>query len=193
MGETTKHKDYPIYDQLCKIFSDSGGIGRYAQSSHYMEMDKETNVVETPQLCHKGTSLSIDPLAPAFGQDDSSSRSGGDANFDARNKRKALGQPSSHKRKRNNSEFDDAITEAMMEMANASKLRVNALIQCGDKFPIAKCIEVLDEISEVDESLYYAALDLFDNPDLREIFLCLKIDKRLIWLQSKCVASCVST
>ncbi|KAF9620804.1 hypothetical protein IFM89_014741 [Coptis chinensis] len=180
MGEPTRSKDSPIYDQLCKIFSESGGIGRYAQSSHYIEVDKETIGMETPRS------------APTIVQDDSSSRSGVDVNLDS-NKRKPVTQTNPRTRRKSNNEFDDAMAEAMIEMATASKLRANASIQCLDQFSITKCVQVLDEISNVDESLYYAALDLFDNPNLREMFLSLKDEKRLLWLQHKCTASFSST
>ncbi|KAF5192669.1 Superoxide dismutase [Cu-Zn] [Thalictrum thalictroides] len=185
IGETTKIKDYPIYDQLCKIFLESGGIGKYAQSSHYIEMDKETVHMETPRSLPKATTPCADPLTSTSVHDDSSSRSEMDVKLDAQNQCKPVTNSSSRKRSRNSSGLDDPIAEAMLEMATASKLRANALIQSGDQFSITKCVKLLDEISDVDESLYYAALDLFDNPNLREIFLTLNRDKRLIWLKGK--------
>lgn len=55
-----------------------------------------------------------------------------------------------------------------------------------DRFSITNCINVLDEIENVDEGVYFAALDLFENPGLREIFLSFKSKKlQLTWLQGK--------
>ncbi|KAL5701421.1 hypothetical protein ACHQM5_026759 [Ranunculus cassubicifolius] len=176
MGETTKMKDFPIYDQLCKIFSEAGGIGRYAQSSHYIDIEKETETQIQPQPQHSSCpKTTINPLPM---QDDS------------------LNGKMPVKRKRNNGSGlldQDAIAEAMMEMASASKLRANAALkQCsGDQFAITKCVEELDKISEnLDERLYYAALDLFDDASMREMFLSLRADRRLVWLHGKCAASC---
>ncbi|PIA44597.1 hypothetical protein AQUCO_01700297v1 [Aquilegia coerulea] len=188
IGETAKIKDYPIYDQLCKIFLEAGGIGRYAQSSHYIEMDKETVPMETPRSLTKATTHCADPLTSTSVHDDSSSRSEVDVKLDV-NQCKPVTNSTSRKRSRNNSGLDDPIAEAMLEMATASKLRANALLQSLDQFSITNCVKSLDEIAGVDESLYYSALDLFDNPALREIFLTLNCDKRLIWLKGKCRAT----
>ncbi|KAJ6708747.1 hypothetical protein OIU74_009958 [Salix koriyanagi] len=38
--ETAKVKDCPIYEQLCKIFTDTSADGKYAQSSHFEGLDK---------------------------------------------------------------------------------------------------------------------------------------------------------
>ncbi|OVA12645.1 Myb/SANT-like domain [Macleaya cordata] len=180
VGETTKIKDCPIYDQLCQIFSEPGGIGRYAQSSHYIELDKETVGMETPQL-------QACPVTPStFVQDDSSSRSGADVNVEAQNKRKSATPSGARPRKRNNNVFDDAIAEAMLEMATASKLRAEAVIQSDDRFSITKCVQILDEMPGLDEGFYLNILDLFEDPNLREIFISLKNEKRLTWLQGKC-------
>ncbi|KAJ6989590.1 hypothetical protein NC653_018154 [Populus alba x Populus x berolinensis] len=44
----------------------------------------------------------------------------------------------------------------------------------------------LDEIQRVKEEIYFAALDLFKKPSAREIFLSLKVEKRLIWFFFLC-------
>ena len=91
-------------------------------------------------------------------------------------------------RKRGRKGMDDVIAGAIMEMAAASKLRTAAMLQCNARHTIADCIRELDEMQGVDEKVYLAALDLFNKPNAREIFLSLKGDKRLIWLHSKCAA-----
>ncbi|KAF3542227.1 hypothetical protein DY000_02000377 [Brassica cretica] len=91
-------------------------------------------------------------------------------------------------RKRSRKACGDAIVEAMLEIAAASKMRAAALANSGDRFSISKCIRALDDLQGVDQQTYFAALDLFENPSSREIFISLKYEKRLKWLQGKCRA-----
>lgn len=91
-------------------------------------------------------------------------------------------------RKRGRKGIDDAIAGAILEMATASKMRTDAVKQCNARYSIANCIKELDELQGVDEQVYFAALDLFNNPTAREIFLSLKAGKRLTWLRGKCTA-----
>ena len=79
----------------------------------------------------------------------------------------------------------DAIVEAMLEIAAASKMRAAASMKNEDQYSISKCIKVLDEMQGVDQRIYFLALDLFENPNAREIFISLKSDKRFPWLQGK--------
>ncbi|KAK9129545.1 hypothetical protein Sjap_010032 [Stephania japonica] len=186
IGEPTRIKDCPYYEQLCKIFSESGGIGRYAQSSHYIGLDKELGPSQLSAPTVPG--LLVDTAMPSpFVQDDSSPRSGIDGNLEAENNHNKATAPSScNKRKRKRYEFDDNIPEAILEMAAASKMRTNAIIHRADQFSITKCVKLLDELPELEESLYFKAVDLFDSPNLREIFVSLKSHIRLKWLQHKC-------
>ncbi|KAJ0235340.1 hypothetical protein HA466_0269250 [Hirschfeldia incana] len=89
-------------------------------------------------------------------------------------------------RKRSRKACGDAIVEAMLEIAAASKMRAAALANNGDRFSISKCIRALDDLQGVDQPTYFLALDLFENPSSREIFISLKYEKRLKWLQGKC-------
>lgn len=91
-------------------------------------------------------------------------------------------------RKRSRKACGDAIVEAMLEIAAASKMRAAALANSGDRFSISKCIRALDDLQGVDQQTYFVALDLFENPSSREIFISLKYEKRLKWLQGKCRA-----
>lgn len=93
-------------------------------------------------------------------------------------------------RKRGRKGIDDAIAGAILEMAAASKLNATALEQINSRYTIAECIKELDEIQGITENVYFAALDLFNNPSAREIFLSLKRDKRLTWL---CIKSTTSS
>jgi hypothetical protein len=90
-------------------------------------------------------------------------------------------------RKRSRKANGDAIVDAMLEIAAASKMRATAILKNEDKFSISKCIKVLDELQGVDERVYFLALNLFENnSSAREIFISLKVEKRLPWLQGKC-------
>ncbi|MBA0560694.1 hypothetical protein Golob_017577 [Gossypium lobatum] len=91
-------------------------------------------------------------------------------------------------RKRGCRGIDEAIAAAILEMAAASKLRTAAVKQRNARYSIPSCIKELDEIEGLEERVYFAALELFNNPNAREIFLSLKGDKRLTWLHCKCVA-----
>ncbi|GMG99866.1 hypothetical protein Nepgr_001706 [Nepenthes gracilis] len=123
-----------------------------------------------------------------------SSGSGDDINMiDGLNKRQST-MPSSSgpSRKRSRKATGDAIVDAMLEIAAASKMRAAAILNNEDRFSISKCIKVLDEMQGVDQRLYFLALDLFENPDARETFISLKNERRLMWLQRKSDASIIT-
>ncbi|KAK7268997.1 hypothetical protein RIF29_21711 [Crotalaria pallida] len=93
-------------------------------------------------------------------------------------------------RKQSRKASGDAIVDAMLEIAAASKMRANSILKNEDRFSISKCIKVLDELRGVDERVYFLAVDLFENSsNAREIFISLKGEKRLQWLQRKCGVS----
>ncbi|RVW42543.1 hypothetical protein CK203_085371 [Vitis vinifera] len=60
------------------------------------------------------------------------------------------------------------------------------LSQRSDQFSISSCIKVLNEMEGVEEDLYLAALDLFQDPDRRETFISIRSDIRMPWLKGKC-------
>lgn len=179
--DTQKMKVCPIYDQLRAIFTESGADGRFAQSSHYKELDK----IENPCLtisCSESTSTLIGEgsmekaLSPTTGPTNTNATNG-------RKKRPA--ETPCHHDVRDQERLNGAIAEAMLEMIAASKLRaVEGTSQRDEQFSISNCIKVLDEIEGVDQSVYFAALDLFDNYSQREMFMCLEHEKRLEWLQA---------
>ncbi|KAK4393876.1 hypothetical protein Sango_1858400 [Sesamum angolense] len=70
-------------------------------------------------------------------------------------------------------------------MATATRLRAEAIKNSNGKFSITDCVRALDELQGVDDQVYHAALDLFNNRNARETFLTLRVEKRLIWLQRK--------
>lgn len=79
------------------------------------------------------------------------------------------------------------MAEALLDMIGASKLRSSVMSKTDDRFTITNCIKALDEIEGIEDWLYYAALDLFEDSSLREMFLSLKSNTvRLTWLQGKC-------
>ncbi|KAJ7975538.1 DDE_4 domain-containing protein [Quillaja saponaria] len=122
--------------------------------------------------------------------EDASSGSGDDVNMiDGHNKRQSGVPSGSGRRKRSRKATGDAIVDAMLEIAAASKMRATAIMKSEDQFSISKCIKVLDEMQGLDQRIYFLALDLFENPTAREIFISLKSEKRSPWLQRKCGAS----
>ncbi|XP_022740254.1 L10-interacting MYB domain-containing protein-like [Durio zibethinus] len=173
-AETIKSSGCSIYKQLCTIFSEPTTNGKHDYSA---EIGREV-----------GSSLpSLEPLSRI--QEESSSES--EEVEDVADEQDAV-QPSApcviSSRKRGRKGIDDAIAAAILEMAAASKLRTAAVKQCNSRYSIASCIKELDEMKGVEERVYFAALELFNNPNAREMFLSLKGDKRLTWLHRKCGA-----
>lgn len=123
--------------------------------------------------------------------DDGSSGSGDDVNLLDGHKRQAgMALNSCGGRKRGRKATGAAIVDAMLEIVAASKMRASAIAKNEERFSINKCIKVLDEMQGVDEGIYFLALDLFeDHPNAREVFISLKDEKRLPWLQGKCGVS----
>ncbi|KAL1536577.1 hypothetical protein AAHA92_29206 [Salvia divinorum] len=124
-----------------------------------------------------------------FVDGDASSGSGEEANMlDSQNKHHtAIPQSGQHKRSRKAT--GDAIVDAMLEIAAASKMRAAAIMRNEERFTISKCIGILDEMQGVDQTVYFFALDLFENPSARETFISLKSERRLAWMQGKFRAS----
>ncbi|TXG60196.1 hypothetical protein EZV62_014769 [Acer yangbiense] len=132
--------------------------------------------------------MSIDFSAQMnYVDEDGTSGSGDDTNMlDGHSKRQPVTPSSSGRRKRSRKTAGDAIVDAMLEIAAASKMRAAAIMKNEERFSISRCIKVLDEMQGVDQRIYFLALDLFENPNAREIFISLKSEKRLLWLQGKC-------
>lgn len=124
---------------------------------------------------------------PAFIDEDASSASAEDGNLmvDGQNSKRQSATPGSGRKKRSRKATADAIVDAMLEIAAASKMRAAAIMKNEERFSISRCIKVLDEMQGVDQDLYFFALDLFENPNARETFISLKNERRLIWLQGK--------
>lgn len=129
----------------------------------------------------------------AFINEDASSGSGEDTNMLDGNSKHQPATPNSGHRKRSRKVTGDAIVDAMLELAAASKMRTAAIMRNEQRFTISKCIKVLDETQGVDQTLYFYALELFENPLARETFLSLKDDRRFPWLQRKFRSSSGST
>lgn len=135
--------------------------------------------------------MSLDSAQMNFMDEDASSGSGDDANVLDGNKHQSGIPSNSGRRKRSRKATGDAIVDAMLEIAAASKMRVTAIMKNEDRFSISKCIKVLDEMPSIDQQVYFLALDLFENANARETFISLKSEKRLLWLQRKFSASLI--
>lgn len=124
-----------------------------------------------------------------FVDGEASSGSGDEGNMlDGHNKHQTV-IPLSGRHKRSRKATGDAIVDAMLEIAAASKMRAAAIMRNEERFTISKCIRILDEMQGVDQTLYFFALDLFENPSARETFISLKGERRLAWMQGKFRAS----
>lgn len=186
--ETIKVKDCPIYEQLRTIFSDSSADGKYAQSSHYGELDKSAGTenaglssypsIEAPR-CENQPPLQLAQVC--------TSPTEKAVKIPERKKKRLSETESSSGRDRRDQETCNAMAKAMLEMIAASKLRTVVTEPSNNRFTITNCIKALDEIQGIDQHTYFAALDLFEEPKLRETFISLKGEKiRLTWLQGKC-------
>ncbi|KAL8172099.1 hypothetical protein V2J09_023903 [Rumex salicifolius] len=181
--EPLKFKECPIYEQLSIMFADNGADGKYAQSSHYEDLENKSNGANDAETPHSE--------AP------SSSRSLEDNMASVENIAKAMNM--SFKRKRlpethpngsngNEDQLQDAMAEALSDMISASKLQAaTSATRDGNNYSITKCIRALDDIQDINQTLYFTALDVFEDPNFREIFLSLNgNEKRLQWLQHRC-------
>ncbi|KAF5740844.1 hypothetical protein HS088_TW11G00924 [Tripterygium wilfordii] len=174
----TKVKDCPIYDQLCTIFIDTSADGKYAQSSHFEGMDKVVcnDTVGCNTSLGGQTTRSEDPSLPKEKMPKNA----------VERKRKRAESHSLLSQSVINQETIEVMGKAMMEMVAASKLRTVEPEQSDDKFSITNCIKALDAMDGIDQQLYFAALDLFEDPNSRETFISLQGNNiRLPWLQGK--------
>ncbi|KAL5845277.1 hypothetical protein ACOSQ4_011235 [Xanthoceras sorbifolium] len=186
--DTVKIKDCPIYDQLCAIFTDASLDGKYAQSSHFEGLDKSVSNNTTFASHPEGETLHPEnPSSSKLVQGDTLSSEKLMKNIAERKRKRPSEAHSSLDQSERNEEILKAMAGSMLEMIAASKMRSRTKTQNDNRFSITNCIKALDEIESIDECLYFAALDLFEDPNLRETFLSLKADKvRLTWLQGKC-------
>ncbi|GMY12246.1 L10-interacting MYB domain-containing protein-like [Fagus crenata] len=172
-AEALKYSGCPIYKELCLIFSESAANG-----NHDLLAEDEGGSPSVP--CAEPLSMHPESTSDSDEVDDI---------VDDHKTTQPASPCTMGNRKRGRKGVDDVIAGAIMEMAAASKLRTAAIQQCTARYTIADCIRELDGMQGVDEKVYMAALDLFNKPNAREIFLSLKGDKRLIWLRGKCAAS----
>ncbi|XP_027361770.1 L10-interacting MYB domain-containing protein-like [Abrus precatorius] len=172
-AETVKTGGCPIFKELCTIFSEPATNGKHEYLA--ASEGEDTSRIPCPE-----------PLSTHHEESSSGSQDNEDAN-DPQTVQPTT--PTATSRKRGRKGIDDAIAEAIFEMASASKMRAAAIEQHSARYSIAECIRDLDLMQGVDQQLYFAALDLFNKPNAREIFLSLKKDKRLTWLRGKCAVA----
>ncbi|ESR48399.1 hypothetical protein CICLE_v10001935mg [Citrus x clementina] len=186
---TIKVKDCPIYDQLCAIFADTSADGKYAQSSHFEGLDKSVgnNTAAVSSVPAGETQHPENPPSSNLEQVNGSSCEKVTKNIAERKRKRSSATHLSLGQGRKDEEILEGMAGALSEMIAASKLRAGVMTQIDDRYSITNCITALDEIETIDDWLYFAALDLFEDPNLRETFLSLKCEKiRLTWLQGKC-------
>ncbi|XP_015064338.1 L10-interacting MYB domain-containing protein-like isoform X1 [Solanum pennellii] len=169
--ETIRSTGCPFYKGLSVIFADSGSRG--TDNGSTMHKDRLPGSSSHPQ-------------PPTLSQEElsySESEEGPDSN--EQEIVQSVSSPTNTGRKKRRKGVDGAIARAISEMAAASRLRASAVEKCSDKFTITDCIKALDKLEGVNDQVYYAALDLFNNHAAREIFLSLNVGKRLTWLTGK--------
>ncbi|KAL2944358.1 L10-interacting MYB domain-containing protein [Bienertia sinuspersici] len=192
--EPVKIKDCPIYEQLCIIFADNGADGRFAQSSHYEEVEHKSSAHNanplrlTSGMETEAPSLEVPVSLKSAEVNTSCVVKGGKTSLE--NKRKRTSEVDQNGRQQRDQEILDSMAEGLLDMISASKLRTISKSESRHMFSITNCIKALDEIDSMGEVLYLAALDLFYDPNVRETFMSLKgVDRRLHWLQEKCNAT----
>ncbi|XWS24471.1 hypothetical protein CRYUN_Cryun28dG0105400 [Craigia yunnanensis] len=187
--EPVKIKDCPIYEQLCTIFIDSSADGKYAQSSHFEGFDKTVgNDTSGLTSCPEGGSTHPDnPSTSRIDHYNSLSEKLTKRIAEKKRKRPSETQSSLDQSKKDE-EMSEAMAGAMFDMLAAwrSRRTISAK-RSDDRFSITNCIKALDEIEDIEDQLYFAAIDLFEDANLRETFISLKGGMiRLTWLQGKC-------
>ncbi|KAE8655021.1 3-isopropylmalate dehydrogenase [Hibiscus syriacus] len=171
-AEAIKTSGCLIYKQLCTILSEPTTNGKH---DYYAEFGGEV----------PSSHPSLEPLSTIQEESSSESEEVEDV-VDDPDAVQPLASGIISSRKRGRRGIDDAIAAAILEMAAASKLRTAAVKQCNARYSIASCIKELDGMEGLEERVYFAALELLNNPNAREMFLSLKRDKRLTWLSWKC-------
>ncbi|KAI4327759.1 hypothetical protein L6164_020184 [Bauhinia variegata] len=172
-AETLKSSGCPIYKELCTIFSEPATNGKH----EYLAVSEGEPT----------SRLRSEPLSTH--QEESSSESEEEEDCNYQEGTQPATPTANHSRKRGRKGIDDAIAGAILEMAAASRMRIAAIEQYNARYSVADCIRELEVIQGVDSQLYFAALDLFNKRNAREIFLSLKGDKRLTWLRAKCAVA----
>ncbi|KAK6118027.1 hypothetical protein DH2020_048230 [Rehmannia glutinosa] len=163
-AETVRSTGCTIYDQLRTIFAEPRTYDKQNGSTE----DNEVISCSLPSPGHP--TVKMEELSP----------SESDEYVDV----------GSHKRGRKG--IENAIARGVMEMAAATKLRTEAIKKFNSKFSITDCVGALDGLQGVNDRVYFAALDLFSNSrNARETFLTLNVEKRLIWLQRKCLTGAI--
>lgn len=184
-GGSSKIKDCPIYEQLSLIFSDTSADGKYAQSSHYEDLD----IIANGDSCQEnGTPVPKNLAYIRYEPGDTSAvQSIMNIVLDRKRKRSSRRGYNSELTKRSGETYG-TMAKAMMEMVTASKPDDGATGNKEEsKFSITDCVKLLDEMEGVEPNLYFAALDLFEDPNLRATFLSLNSNVlRLNWVRAKC-------
>ncbi|EEF32727.1 L10-interacting MYB domain-containing protein [Ricinus communis] len=213
-AEPIRGSGCPIYKQLGVIFSEPLTNGKHVQSVEHEEELPSSVFSKDPLdgIPEKELTTSIsfkEPLTTIQEEESSSESEDGDDVADEQeiiqplpvthftttvmhNTTSAMDSTAAANRKRGRKGIDDAIAGAILHMAAASRLRTAAIRKVSERFSVADCIKELNAIQGLEEGVYFAALDLFDNRNAREIFLSLKGDKRMIWLRGKCTSHPIS-
>ncbi|KAF7840419.1 TMV resistance protein N [Senna tora] len=67
---------------------------------------------------------------------------------------------------------------------HAKNIEATSSTITADEYPIAKCIEGLDEIDDVSDNSYMKALQKFKDPYWRQVFLTMSHKRKKVWLNN---------
>lgn len=166
-AETLRSVGCSIYKQLHTIFAETGTKGK----SNGSTMKERPSGSQPSSVFEEKLSSSESEEEVEMGVEE--------------DKLQSTNQSANSSRKKGRKGVDDFIAKAILEMAAASKLRADAIKKLNERYTITDCIRALDELQGVNDQVYFAALDLFNNRSAREIFLSLRGEKRLTWLHCK--------
>ncbi|KAK6938941.1 Myb/SANT-like domain [Dillenia turbinata] len=188
--DATKIKDCPIYEQLCTIFAETGVDGRYARSSHYEELDKSaaTDTAAPIFYLDGGTPHCETPPSSKLPQGGAPSVANLTRSASGKKKKKRpLDTDSCFGKSTGDPKVFQVMANALLDMVAASKIRALSAANNDDRFSISNCINTLDQIQGIDDHLYFAAINLFEDPSMRETFMSLRGNElKLAWLYGRC-------
>lgn len=198
--ESNKVKECPIFEQLSIIFAESRADGKYAQSSHYEELDKSlisgmdmplpsTDDLLVNSFPGREELQAYPPSSSMFAKPCVTSAQNVNESIPEKKRKHSSEKVSDPGQAKNDQDLNEIMAKAMLEMLDSSTLRRSLKPEQKETFTISNCIKVLDETEAeegMDGCLYFAALDFFEDPNMRETFISLKSNKiRLAWLQGK--------
>ena len=106
---------------------------------------------------------------------------------------------SGHERKAKKDRKPVDMSDALLAWAESSKARMEASLAKAERyrarsveaesvttattdFSISKCVDILNDMEDISDDVYIAALEKFKDPDWREMFLRMPVERKRAWL-----------